>query len=143
MLAGSAIVLGFDSIRYYRHILALGLVVESVYWSFKVSSKGTMVDVTEDALKALPMDYSRFDPPAPAHTNRRMFPKYLMAMFSVSDQGLSIVVCTGSIRGDATFRSDVTVGPVHPNNNTVVGRRLRAMDERKEMVRPPLSIRSA
>ena len=72
-----------------------------------------------------------------------MFPKDLMAMFSVRDQGLSIVVYTGSIKGDTTFRSDVIVGPVHPNNATVVGRILKSIDDGKEMVRPPLNIRAA
>ena len=143
MLVGLAIILGFGAIRYYRHILALGLVDDSVYRSFLVTSKGKMVDVTDHALKALHMDYSRFDPPAPAYTNSRMFPKNLMAMFSVRDQGLSIVVYTGSIKGNTTYRSDVIVGPVHPNNITVVGSILKAIDDGKEMVRPPLNIRTA
>ena len=143
VLAGLAIVFGFGAIKYYRHILALGLVDESVYRSFIVYSKEKMVDVTENALKALHMDYSRFDPPAPAYTNSRMFPKNLMAMFSIRDQGLSIVVFTGSIKGDTTFRSDVIVGPVHPNNTTVVGRILEAINEKREVVRPPLNIRTA
>ena len=143
VLAGLAIILGFGAIRYYRHILALGLVDESVYRIFTVFSKGKMVEVTDNALKALHMDYSRYDPPAPAYTNTRRFPKDLMAMFSVRDQGLSIVVYTGSIKGDTSFISDVIVGPVHPNNTTVVGSILKAIDDGKEMVRPPLNIRTA
>jgi len=143
VLAGLAIIFGFGAIRYYRHILALGLVDESVYRIFTVFSKGKMVDVTDNALKALHMDYSRYDPPAPAYTNSRMFPKNLMAMFTVRDQGLSIVVYTGSIKGDTTYRSDVILGPVHPINKTVVRSILKAIDDGEEMVRPPLNIRTA
>ncbi|UCC93837.1 MAG: hypothetical protein JSW25_03990 [Thermoplasmata archaeon] len=143
ILAGIAVGLGFAAMRYYRHYLALSLTDDSVYRRFRVKERDELLDVTENAIKALHFDHTRFDPPAPTYTNLKRFPKNLMGMFRIREPDLAIVVYTTAIKGDASFNSDVIVGPVNGENRAEVGRILRAIDERKTVGRPPLNIKTA
>ncbi len=138
---GIAIVLGLSALKQYRHHLALSIAEDPVYRTFAVSSPQEMMKVVGNALSSLNIAYRRLDPPAPAYTDAKRFPKHIRGMFRVSDPDLAIVVYTGAARADGSFRSDVVVGPVTQENLSQLSDILRAIDERRNEGRPDLNVR--
>jgi len=141
--AGVSIVLGYIALRYYRHHLILGIADDPVYKGYRVTDPADLMKVIDDALGALSVEHVRLDPPGPAYTERRRFPRNLRGMYRVSDPDLVIVVYSSALKGDVTYRCDVIVGPVNDTNRSQVAEVLRAVDEGRTVGRPALNVRTA